>query len=136
MVKDAVSKGAKLLLGGKRKNNFYPATILDYVKPTMDIVVNETFGPIAPIIRVNDLKEAIDVGNSTKYGLQAGIMTSNINNAIKAAKELDVGAVIINDGPGFRAEHLPFGGVKDSGCGREGIKYAIQDMTKIKTIVI
>ena len=135
-VDDAVANGAKLLLGGKRDGNFYPATIVDNVKGDMNLVKHETFGPVAPIIRVKDIDEAIKIANSRIYGLQSGVMTKDIDKAMFIAEKLQVGAVMINEGPGFRAEHIPFGGVKQSGLGREGVKYAIAEMTKIKTIVL
>lgn len=132
----AIAKGAKLLYGGKRKGAIYWPTVLDFVEPQNPIVVKETFGPIAPFIRVKNFDEAIEVANMTSYGLQAGIFTNDLEKAIEAAKKIQAGAVIINDGPGFRAEHIPFGGVKDSGLGREGVRYAVNEMTRLKTIVI
>jgi len=132
----AIHKGAKLIYGGKREGALYWPTILDHVAPDNPIILKETFGPVAPFIRVKNFEEAIKIANATPYGLQAGIFTDDLEKAVRAAKQLQVGAVIVNDGPGFRAEHIPFGGVKDSGLGREGIKYAINEMTQLKTIVI
>lgn len=135
-VSSAISNGAKLIYGGKRVDSLYWPSILDFVSPKSRIVVEETFGPVAPFIRVKNFDEAIAVANSTAYGLQCGIFTNDLKHAVEAARNIRAGAVIINDGPGFRAEHLPFGGVKDSGIGREGIKYAIEDMTQLKTIIL
>ena len=102
-----------------------------------DPIVNlETFGPVAPFIRVRGFDEAIEVANSTKYGLQAGVFTQSLARAMEAAKRVQAGAGIINNAPGYRAEHLPFGGVKDSGIGREGVKYAVEAMTRLKMTVI
>jgi len=135
-VESALNNGAVCLLGGKREGTLFWPTILDHVTSDNPIVIEEVFGPIAPIIRVEDFEEAITVANSTNYGLQAGIFTNRLDKAMEAAKRLQVGGVIINDGPGFRAEHLPFGGLKDSGLGREGVKYAINEMTQLKTVVL
>lgn len=134
-VRDAIKLGAELLVGGKRKKALYWPTILDKTPRHASVVQTETFGPVAPIIRFNTIKEAIKIANETKYGLQAGIFTNNLDNIKYAMKNIETGAVIVNGPPGFRIESLPFGGVKDSGIGREGIKYAIQEMTEIKTVV-
>jgi len=135
-VQAAVSRGALLLHGGKREGAIYHPTILDHVSMDMEIVSNETFGPVAPFIRVNGFEEAIAAANATPYGLQSGIFTGNLDLALKAARRIHAGAVVINGAPGFRAEHLPFGGVKDSGIGREGVRYAIEAMTELKTIIL
>lgn len=136
VVNAAISDGAKLLYGAKREGALYWPTVLDHVNPSFRLVKEETFGPIAPIIRVKDFDEAIETANCTSYGLQSGIFTNDLNKAMEAARKIQAGAVMINEGPGFRAEHLPFGGVKDSGIGREGVKYAINEMTRLKTIVL
>lgn len=136
VINEAVKDGAKLVLGGKRENNFIYPTILDNVKPESQIVFKETFGPVAPIIRINSLQEAIDQANSTIYGLSDAIFTNNIHHALTAAKEIKTGTVVINEIPGFRIESIPFGGVKKSGLGREGIKHAIKEMSNLKTIIL
>jgi lactaldehyde dehydrogenase len=135
LVEDALNGGAELLLGGKRSNAFYTPTIIDHVKSNMKIVSDETFGPIAPIIRVRSVDEAFDVANNTEYGLQAGVFTGSIETALKAAKFIEAGSVIINRQPTFRTDNMPFGGFKNSGMGKEGIKYAVDDMTNTKLIV-
>ncbi len=135
LVEDALSSGAKLLLGGKRYDAFYTPTIIDDVKSDMKIVSEETFGPIAPIIRIHSVEEAFKLANNTQYGLQAGVFTESIENALKAAKMIDAGTVIINRQPTFRTDNMPFGGFKLSGLGKEGIKYAVEDMTKTKLII-
>jgi lactaldehyde dehydrogenase len=132
----SIADGAKLLYGGKRQETLFWPTVLDYVNPVSSIVVEETFGPVAPVIRVKSFDEAIHVANNTNYGLQAGVFTNSINKAMEAVRRLQVGTVMINNGPNFRAENLPFGGVKDSGLGREGVKYAIEEMTQMKTVII
>ncbi|MBI5679959.1 MAG: aldehyde dehydrogenase family protein [Methanobacterium sp.] len=135
-VNTAINEGAELLCGGKRDGTFYTPTVLDNVKSNMNIVQEETFGPISPLIHVNGIDEAIKVANDTKYGLQAGIFTCNINNALKAAQEIDAGSVLINKPSTYRADNMPFGGCKMSGMGKEGIKYAVEDMTKIKLVIL
>lgn len=133
-VNNAITDGAELLCGGKRNGTVYTPTILDNVNSNMEIVQYETFGPVSPIIRINGIDEAIKVANNTKYGLQAGIFTNNINNAMKAVKEIEAGAVIVNKQSTYRMDNMPFGGCKMSGLGKEGIKYAVEDMTKIKLV--
>ncbi len=135
-VNSAINDGAKLLCGGKRKGTFYTPTVLNNIDPNMEIVQKETFGPIAPLINVDGIEEAIDAANNTNYGLQAGIFTNDINKALKAAKSIEAGSVIINKQSTYRADNMPFGGCKMSGMGKEGVKYALEDMTKTKLVVI
>lgn len=135
-VNNAVNGGAKILTGGNRNGAFYEATVIDDVTPKMDLVVNETFGPIAPIIKVDSLEEAISVANDTEYGLQAGVFTENYRNAMKCADEIEAGTVFINKQSTFRTDNMPFGGFKSSGVGKEGIKYAVNEMTKTKFIAL
>ena len=135
LVNDALNNGAELLMGGKREGAFYTPTILDHVKPEMKIVSDETFGPVSPIIRVKSVDEAFEVANDTQYGLQAGVFTKSIENALKAARVIEAGSVIINRQSTFRTDNMPFGGFKMSGIGKEGVKYAVEDMTKTKLIV-
>lgn len=135
LVEDALNKGAELLLGGKRNGAYYKPTILDHVKPGMKIVSDETFGPVSPLIRVGSVDEAFEVANDTQYGLQAGVFTKSIENALKAARVIEAGSVIINRQSTFRTDNMPFGGFKMSGMGKEGVKYAVEDMTKTKLIV-
>ncbi|MGF7119308.1 lactaldehyde dehydrogenase [Methanobacterium oryzae] len=136
IVDKTLNEGAELLCGGKRNGSFYTPTVIDNVNSKMEMVQEETFGPIAPLIHVNGFEEAIEVANDTKYGLQASIFTNNINNALKAAKEIDAGGVVINKQSTYRTDNMPFGGCKMSGMGKEGIKYAVEDMTKTKLVVI
>ena len=133
-VNNAVANGAEILIGGKRDGAFYAATVIDNVAPDMDLVVRETFGPVAPIIRVNDLEEAIEVANATEYGLQAGVFTNDYASAMRCAQEIEAGTVFINKQSTFRTDNMPFGGFKNSGVGKEGIKYAVEEMTKTKLI--
>ena len=133
-VNNAVESGAKILTGGVRDGAFYSATVIDNVTPEMDLVERETFGPVAPIIRVNGVDEAIEVANDTEYGLQAGVFTESYSNAMKCAQEIEAGTVFINKQSTFRTDNMPFGGFKNSGVGKEGIKYAVEEMTKTKLI--
>jgi len=134
-VAKTIEDGADLLLGGEREEAVYWPTILDNVPEDTHMVRTETFGPTAPIIRIDSLKEGVEVSNSTPYGLQAGVYTESLFNMKYATENLQSGAVIINESPGFRIETLPFGGTKKSGLGREGVKYAIEEMTEPKTVV-
>ena len=133
-VDNAVENGAKILTGGVRKGAFYSATVIDNVTLDMDLVLRETFGPVAPIIRVSDVDEAIEVANATEYGLQAGVFTNDYANAMKCAQEIEAGTVFVNKQSTFRTDNMPFGGFKNSGVGKEGIKYAVDEMTKTKLI--
>ena len=133
-VDNAIKNGAELLTGAKKDNAFYYPTVLDNVNKDMDIVVDETFGPVAPIIRVDGVDEAINVANNSKYGLQAGVFTENIRNGLKCANEIEAGSVFINKQSTFRTDNMPFGGFKLSGIGKEGVKYAVEDMCKSKLI--
>ena len=133
-VKTACESGAKVLTGAKREGAFYSPTVLDNVTPDMDLVKHEIFGPLAPIIRVKSLDEAIEVANNSDYGLQAGVFTSDYESAMRCCSEIETGSVFINKQPTFRTDNMPFGGFKNSGVGKEGIKYAVEEMTKTKLI--
>jgi acyl-CoA reductase-like NAD-dependent aldehyde dehydrogenase len=134
-VNKAIENNANLLLGGKRNGRLFEATILENVSPELEVYCNEVFAPITLLIPYDNFEEAIDIVNNSDYGLQAGIFTQSIKNAFYANEKLDVGGVIINDYPTFRVDNMPYGGVKDSGFGREGIKYAMEDMTELKVMV-
>ncbi len=136
LVKDAVEKGAKLLMGGKKRKNYYWPTVLDHVPLDARIAWEETFGPVIPVIRVGNEKEALKIANKSNYGLDAAIFTRDIDRAMRLALELEDGEVTINAHPAHGLGIFPFGGVKDSGMGREGIKYSILEMTEVKSIVI
>jgi lactaldehyde dehydrogenase len=135
-VNKAIEDGAQLLCGGNRDGAFFDPTVLDHVEQDMELVQKETFGPVSPVIRVKDLDEAIEVANSTPYGLQAGVFTSSIENAKRAVREIESGSVLINKQSTFRTDNMPFGGFKMSGMGKEGVKYAVEDMTRSKMVVI
>jgi aldehyde dehydrogenase (NAD+) len=134
VVKDAVEQGATVLLGGKRTGALLEPTVIANVPRTCDMVVHESFGPLAPIISIKDLDDAIQLTNSTVYGLSSSIVTNNMQNIIHAVKSLKVGTVNVNEVPGYRIENSPFGGIKDSGLGiKEGVIEAIKCFTFVKT---
>jgi glyceraldehyde-3-phosphate dehydrogenase [NAD(P)+] len=135
LVTDAVAKGAKLLAGGKHEGNYYYPTVLDRVPDTAKIMWEETFGPVIPIRHVRDVDEAISLANQSKFGLDSCVFTNDINLARKVAKRLEEGEVTINAAPRHGVGYYPFGGNKESGLGREGIGYSIEEMTRLKTIV-
>jgi len=135
-VVDAVENGATLLCGGERDGAMLQATLLENVTTNLDVNTQEAFGPVAILSRFSDFDEALKEVNNSDFGLQAGIFTRDIYKAQKAWDELEVGGVVIGDVPSWRVDHMPYGGVKDSGLGREGIRYAIEDMTEIRLMVI
>lgn len=134
VVRETVAAGAKILIGGKRRGAQFQPTVLAKVPRDCRMVLTESFGPLAPVITVRDLDDALAVANSTAYGLSSGVVTTNLNHAIKAVKNLRCGTVNINDVPGFRVECSPFGGIKDSGLGvKEGVIEAIKAYSFVKT---
>lgn len=135
LVQDALNKGAKLLKGGNYNGCFFEATVLDHVPKDARILWEETFGPVVVIHRVKDLDEALEIANSSKYGLDMCVFTNDFYTMWKAAKRLQAGEVTINDLPRHGVGFFPFGGIKESGIGREGIGWSIDEMTNLKTIV-
>lgn len=135
-VEEAVGAGAKLLCGGQRTGSLFQPTLVADVKPQMRISCDELFGPAVAVTRTSSLDEAIGLANDTNYGLSAGIFTQNIDWALRFAREVDSGNIHINWGPQWRADLMPYGGLKESGFGKEGPKYAIDEMTEMKTVVI
>ncbi len=135
-IDEAVAADAKLLCGGKRDGAMLDAAILTNTNPEMRVVSDEIFAPVAVVEKFSDFAEAVDMSNHTKYGLQAGVFTQNLSNANYAAENLEYGGVIINDVPTFRVDNMPYGGVKDSGFGREGVKYAMEEMSEIRLVVV
>lgn len=131
-VNEAQTQGAKILIGGKRKGEFYKPTVLTNTKPEMKVNSLEAFAPIVTIEPVENFEEGINQINNSRYGLQAGIFTNSLKNALFAFENVQVGGLMINDYPTFRVDNMPYGGIKDSGSGREGVKYAIQEMTELK----
>ena len=135
-IERAVKDGARLLTGGERDGALVRPAVLDQVPPDTELVTEETFGPVAPVIRVRDTDEAVRLSNSTPYGLQAGVLTRDSARFWDIAARLKVGAVNLGEGPHFDSPHIPFGGVKASGVGREGIRYAMAEMTVTKTVTL
>lgn len=135
-INEAVDAGATLLVGGKRDGAMLEATLLEDAPKGTNIVEEEAFGPVAVISRFSDFDDALNTVNDSKFGLQAGIFTRDLYKAQKAWDELEVGGVVIGDVPSWRVDNMPYGGVKDSGLGREGIRWAINDMTEERLLVI
>ncbi len=135
-VEDAVANGATILCGSERDGAMLQATLLENVGSDQTVNNEEAFGPVAVLSRFSDFDEALKEINNSDFGLQAGIFTKDIYKAHKAWDELDVGGVVIGDVPSWRVDHMPYGGVKDSGLGREGVRYAIEDMTELRLMVL
>ena len=135
-IKEAVAGGAKLLCGGQRDGAMLAATLLEDVPRGAKLNTEEAFGPVAFFTRVKTFDEALHIVNDSKFGLQAGIFTRDLFHMLKAWDVLDVGGVVINDVPSYRVDNMPYGGVKDSGLGREGVRFAMEDMTEIRNLVI
>jgi acyl-CoA reductase-like NAD-dependent aldehyde dehydrogenase len=135
-IEEARNSGAVVAAGGIREGGIVHPTVLLEASPHLSVSCREAFAPIAVIGKVSSIDEAVDLANDSRYGLQAGIYTNDIGTALRAADRLQVGGVIINDIPTYRADHMPYGGVKESGYGREGVKYAMRDMMEMKLVVI
>ena len=135
-IAEAVSQDATLLCGGKRNGAMLDATLLENVPRSTKLYREEAFGPVAILSKFTDFDAALDEVNDSKFGLQAGIFTRDLFKMFDAWDRLDVGGVVINDVPSYRVDNMPYGGVKDSGLGREGIKFAMEDMTEIRNLVI
>ncbi|MDW7725554.1 MAG: aldehyde dehydrogenase family protein [Candidatus Methanoperedens sp.] len=133
-IREAEQEGAKVLTGGERNGNILAPTVLSDLKPDMKVVCLEAFAPVVSVIKFREFKDALDMVNQSIYGLQAGVYTRDISNAFRAIRDLHVGGVMINEIPTFRADHMPYGGVKESGIGREGVRFAIEEMTNIKMV--
>ncbi len=135
-IDEAKKDGAKIMIGGKRDGSIYYPTVLTDVKPDMKVVRLEVFAPVVSLIKFDEFSDAVRMADDSIYGLQAGVFTRDIDKAFQAVKGIKVGGVIINDVPTYRADQMPYGGVKESGMGREGLKYAIEEMTDLKMVVI
>ncbi len=135
-VDEAVASGARLLCGGHRHGVFFEATWLENVDPRQKVSCQEVFGPVATLQPFDRFQDAVQIANDSRYGLQCGVFTPSLDHAMYAYHELEVGGVVINDVPSFRVDSMPYGGVKDSGCGREGVRYAIEEMTERKLLVL
>ncbi|PET15640.1 aldehyde dehydrogenase family protein [Bacillus thuringiensis] len=136
-VQEAIKEGATVLCGGKKRDaRIFEPTVLTNVPDHVSVQCQEVFGPLMTVNTFKEFDEAIEQVNNSRYGLQAGVFTNNLFKAMRAIDELEVGGVMINDIPTFRVDHMPYGGVKESGTGREGIKYAIEEMTEMKLVCI
>ncbi|MBC7862261.1 MAG: aldehyde dehydrogenase family protein [Bacteroidia bacterium] len=134
-VNEAIKQGAKLICGGKRKGNFYLPTILTGTKAGMKVYDEEVFGPVICIEKFRTFEEAVTKINDTRFGLQCGVFTDSVKELNYAFKHIETGGIIHNDVPTLRFDQMPYGGIKDSGLGREGVKYAIMDMMEAKVLV-
>lgn len=135
-IKEAVENGAKIATGGTTDDNILHPTVLLDTDLSLKVSCQEVFAPIVLINKISSIQEAIELVNDSRFGLQTGIYTNDISLALDAAEQLHVGGVMINDIPTYRVDHMPYGGVKESGVGREGLKYAIEEMTEMKLVVI
>ncbi len=135
-IKEAQADGARLVTGGKQDGAIIAPTILSDVNHSMKVVCQEVFGPVLTVTTYDDLEDAIQAANDSSYGLQSGIFTTNLSVAMSAARRLKTGGVIINDASTFRADAMPYGGIKESGIGREGPRYAVEELTEMKVIIM
>jgi acyl-CoA reductase-like NAD-dependent aldehyde dehydrogenase len=135
-IEEAASGGARLLCGGKRQGAVVEPTVLTSTRPEQRVNCEEVFAPVVTVELYDDFEDALRLVNESRYGLQTGLFTRDAKLIFQAYEELEVGAVIVNDSPTFRIDHMPYGGVKDSGLGREGVRYAIEEMTERKLLVL
>jgi acyl-CoA reductase-like NAD-dependent aldehyde dehydrogenase len=135
-IEEARAGGAEILAGGEERNGLIRPTVIGHASPELKVSCEEVFGPVVTVNAVDSLDEAIELANSTRYGLQAGIFTSALETALRAARELDFGGVTVNEAPTFRSDQMPYGGVKDSGNTREGPHYAVRELTEEHLVVV
>src|SRR5690606_26759464 len=135
-IEAARKAGAKVVVGGDPKGTMLEATLLEDVPAHRKLRRQQTFGPVALLQRFEDFDSALETANDSDFGLQAGVFTDSLDHAMRAWDRLQVGGVVVGDVPSFRMDNMPYGGVKDSGFGREGVKYAIEDMSEIRLLVI
>ncbi len=135
-IESAQKAGATLLCGGKREGAMLDPTVMEDVPDGQDVCTKEAFGPVSVLSRFESFDAALESVNRSDFGLQAGIFTRDLYKANRAWNKLDVGGVVIGDVPSYRVDNIPYGGVKDSGLGREGVRFAIEDMTEIRLMVI
>jgi glyceraldehyde-3-phosphate dehydrogenase (NADP+) len=135
-VREAVDEGARVLLGGTPQGRYFPPTILVDADRASQVCSEEAFAPLVVAFPFSHIDEAFEEVNASRYGLQAGIFTNDLQHAWRAFEALDVGGVIINDVPTYRVDHMPYGGVKASGLGREGVRWAIEHMTELRILVM
>jgi len=135
-INEAIKSGARVVTGGKRRGAIYTPTIVADVKPEMRISCEELFGPAVAFTPFNDIDEAIWLANDSQFGLAAGVFTESVDTAMRFAKELQTGNIHVNWGPGWRADLMPYGGLKESGLGKEGPRYAVEEMSELKMICL
>jgi glyceraldehyde-3-phosphate dehydrogenase (NADP+) len=135
-VREALDGGATLAAGGMGEGNLMPATVLENVNREMKVWTHEVFGPVVTLTPFDNFPQALEMANDSVYGLQAGVFTNNLAHLWQAFETLEVGGIIVNDAPVFRVDSMPYGGVKDSGLGREGIRYAMEEMTEIRLLAV
>jgi acyl-CoA reductase-like NAD-dependent aldehyde dehydrogenase len=135
-IEEARAGGARILTGGDTHGELIRPTVIADAAPDLKVSCEEVFGPVCTVNRVGSVDEGIELANATRYGLQAGIFTTSLDTALRAARELEFGGVVVNEAPTFRADQMPYGGVKDSGNTREGPKYAVRDLTEERLVVI
>jgi glyceraldehyde-3-phosphate dehydrogenase (NADP+) len=135
-VEEAVAEGASVLLGGRADGRFFQPTVLAAVAAGSKACRMEVFAPLVSLWPFEDFRTAVSMVNDTSYGLQAGVFTNSLENAFYALDEIEVGGVIVNDVPTYRTDPMPYGGVKDSGMGREGARFAIEEMTEPRLMVL
>jgi acyl-CoA reductase-like NAD-dependent aldehyde dehydrogenase len=135
-VRAALDGGARRPVGGRREGRLVWPTVLTHTRPEMKVMAQEVFGPVVSVVRYDTFEEGLQRLGDTPYGLQAGIYTRDIEKAFAAIRRLDMGGVLINDTPIFRVDHMPYGGNRRSGIGREGVRYAVEEMTNLRMVVI
>ena len=135
-VDEAVQLGGTIVAGGKADGAYFPPTVLENVPVEAQVCSNEAFAPLVVVFPFSDFGAAVKAVNDSSFGLQTGVFTNDLANAWQAFNELEVGGVIVNDIPTYRIDHMPYGGVKDSGLGREGLRWAIEDMTELRIMVL
>jgi acyl-CoA reductase-like NAD-dependent aldehyde dehydrogenase len=135
-IQSAVKRGARVLTGGGRRGALLEATVLEGVPADEPLCAEEAFGPVVLLQPFQGFEDALRAVNDGRYGLQAGVFTQDLSRAMRAWDELEVGGVVVGDVPSFRVDTMPYGGVKGSGLGREGVKYAIEDMTELRLLVL
>src|SRR5204862_5280941 len=135
-IEEARSSGAPILTGGDLEGELIRPTVIANAAPELKVSCEEVFGPVCTVTAYDSLGEAFDLANGTRYGLQAGIFTPDVRTALRAARELEFGGVTVNEAPTFRADQMPYGGVKDSGNTREGPSYAVRELTEKRLVVL
>ena len=135
-VQEAVAQGAEILLGGRCEGTMFYPTVIGNTTPEIRVNRDELFAPVITVMPYDDFDEALAQANNTDYGLQGGLFTQNMNRILNAFEKIEVGGLQINDSSSFRVDQTPYGGVKGSGVGREGPRFAIEEMTEIKLMII